>query len=71
MYKRVCVVASFSHLVDIGVEVVVPALATLLPDPTGQVTRDGAPLLRAETSDKLDNFGVLVGSPGALRRAKK
>ena len=51
-----------------GVQVVVPALPALLADAAGQVRRDGAPLLRAELGDELDDLVVLLRLPGALDR---
>ena len=51
---------------DVGVEVVVPALAALLADATGELLRDLGPLLRAESAHELDDLGVFLLSPGTL-----
>ena len=51
---------------DVGVEVVVPALAALLADLDGELLRDLGPLLRAESAHELDDLGVLLLSPGTL-----
>lgn len=42
-------------LTDVRVEVVVPALSTLLPDPARQVLGHEAPILRAVAFDQLQH----------------
>ena len=51
---------------DLRVEMVVPPLAALLPDPPGELLRDLTPLLRAERLDELDDLVILLLRPRAL-----
>ena len=56
-------------LADVRVEVVVPALAALLPGPAGELGGDAAPLLGTDLPDELGHAPVVLGGPGALRAA--
>ena len=47
---------------------IVPPLATLLPDTTRQVGRDDAPLLGPVLPDKALDRGVLVGCPWSFHQ---
>ena len=53
-------------LLDARVQVVVPALAALLPHATVQVLGDQRPLLRAVRNDELEDAPVFFGRPGTL-----
>jgi len=53
-------------LVDIWVQVVVPALAALLPDPIGQMLSDEGPLLRTVLLHQPNYQVVLLFGPGDL-----
>ena len=53
------------RLLDLRVEVVVPALAALLPDPPLQVLGDQGPPLGAVLSHQLDDVLVFFFGPGS------
>ena len=53
-------------LVDVGIEVVVPALAALLSDAAGEVTSNERPLLRAVLAHERDDLEILFGGPWPL-----
>ena len=55
------------RLANVGVEVVVPSLPALLPDPAGQMARNLAPLLGTQPSNQLHDELVLLLRPGTLR----
>ena len=54
------------RLLDVRVQVVVPALPTLLPDPTLQLLGDQSPTLGSVLPHQLDHFLVLLFGPGAF-----
>ena len=51
---------------DLGVEVVVPALAALLADAARELLRNLGPLLSAQLADELDDLGILLRRPRAF-----
>ena len=51
---------------DLGVEVVVPALAALLADAPRKLLRNLGPLLSAQLADELDDLGILLRRPRAF-----
>ena len=55
-------------LVDVGVQVVVPALTALLADATGQALSDEAPVARTKFSDLVNELLVLLLAPGTARK---
>ena len=55
---------------DVGVQVVVPALAALLADAAGQLLRDERPVLRPVVPDHLLHQLVLILRPGPLHQAR-
>ena len=55
-----------SSLLDVRVQVVVPSLPALLPDPTLQLLRNQSPTLRSILADQLYHFLVLLFGPRAL-----
>lgn len=55
------------HFVDVRVEMVVPALATLLPRSPRQLRRDAAPLLRSNLAHELRHARIILCRPGTLR----
>lgn len=57
------------YLADVRVEVVVPALAALLPGPAGELGGDAAPLLRTDLPNQLGHARVVFGGPRPLRAA--
>ena len=60
------------RLADVRIEVVVPSLAALLPDASGQVRRDERPALRAVLAHETQDSGILLlggGGAGGLGQA--
>ena len=57
-------------LVNVGVEVVVPALPALLPNSARQMPCNQTPLLRTVLSDELDDLQVLFGGPRTFHQAR-
>lgn len=57
------------NLADVRVEMVMPALAALLPGPTGELGGDTAPLLRADLAYQLRHARVVLGRPWTLGAA--
>ena len=53
-------------LADVGVEMVVPPLPALLPDPSREVGSDQRPLLGPVLLHQLHDLGILVLGPGSL-----
>jgi hypothetical protein len=59
-------VATPLDLLDLGVQVVVPPLSALLPDPARQVLSDLGPLLGPVLLNQMEDHPVLFLSPGPL-----
>lgn len=57
-------------LVNIGIQVVVPALPTLFADSTGQLLRDLRPFLRSDLSHQLYDGLIFLLRPGTLCEAR-
>jgi len=53
-------------LLNVRIQVVVPALTALLTDASRKVRRDQGPLLRSKPANKFDNLSVLLLGPWAL-----
>lgn len=51
---------------DVGIQVIVPPLPTLLTDTTAKMSCDECPLFGAIFGDQLDHFVVLLFRPGSL-----
>lgn len=65
MFPQDCVVLFGAPriLSDVRVQVVVPALSALFPNPTRQALCDLRPLFGSKFFDKLDNFLIIFFSP--------
>lgn len=48
---------------DIGIEVIVPALSTLLPDASRKLLGDFRPTFRSEVSNEFDDLSILLRGP--------
>jgi hypothetical protein len=58
-----------ADLLDLRVQVVVPALTALLSDPSWEVLSDQSPLLGTVLVDKVKDHAILFLSPGSLDEA--
>ena len=59
-----------SILLDLGVEVVVPALSALLSDPPREVLSNCGPLLGTFFLNKSQDEGIFFDAPGSLHKIR-